>query len=79
MDLFPDFHELGIWGYLVPAILLLGVLIPVWHLVGRTSNSAIGSRLFMTTLVSVLALVMLVVILSVIGFVVFRLTNPSLR
>ena len=71
MDLFPDFHELGIWGYLVPAILFLGVFIPVWHLVGRTSSSAVGPRLFMSTVLSVLTLFVLVVILFVIGFVVF--------
>ena len=78
MDLFPDFDELGIWGYLVPAILLLGVLIPAWHWVGRTSGSAIGPRLFKTMLVSGFALFILIVILLVIGFVIFRLSNPSL-
>ena len=78
MDLFPDFDELGIWRYLVPAILLIGVFIPVWHWVGRTSGSAIGPRLFKTMLVSGFALFILVVILLVIGFVVFRLSNPSL-
>lgn len=62
----------------MPTILLLGVFIPVWHWVGRTSSSAIGPRLFKTTLVSGLALFILVVILLVIGFVVFSLSNPSL-
>ena len=70
MDLFPDFHELGIWGYIVPAILLLGVFVPVWHLVGRTSSPACGSRFLTTAFVSVLALFALAVILFVIGLVV---------
>ena len=67
MDLFPDFDELGIWGYLLPAIVLLGVFIPVWRWVGRTSNSAMGPRLFKTTLVSGLALFVVVMILLAIG------------
>ncbi len=78
MDFFPDFDELGIWGYLVPTILLIGVLIPVWRWVGRTSSPAIGQRLFKTTIMTGLALLTLFVILLMIGFVVFRLSNPSL-
>ena len=70
MDLFPDFHELGIWGYIVPAILLLGLSVPVWHLVGRVSSPAFGSRFLTTAFVSVLALFALAVILFVIGLVV---------
>ena len=78
MDFFPDFEELGIWGYVVPILLLLSVFLPIWRWFGRSSNPSIGSRFLKTTLVSGLALFILVLILLVIGFVVFRLSNPSI-
>ncbi len=45
MDFFPDFNELGIWGYIVPVIVLLAVVVPIWRFTGRASQSSIQTRI----------------------------------
>ena len=78
MDFFPDFNELGIWGYIVPLIVLLAVVVPIWRLSGRASQSSIQSRILQTVAFSVVALIVLSVLLIVVGGIVFRISNPSL-
>ena len=78
MDLFPDFDELGIWGYIVPMIVLLAVTLPIWRLSGRASNSSLPSRIFRTVCISAVVLVVLCILLILIGGIVFSISNPSL-
>ena len=78
MDFFPDFNELGIWGYIVPLIVLLAVVVPIWRFSGRTSESSIRSRILPAVAFSAVALILLSILLIVIGGIVFGISNPSL-
>ena len=78
MDLFPDFDELGIWGYLVPTFIFLAVVIPIWRITGRASQPSIRSRIFQTIAFSAVALILLCILLIIVGGIVFRVSNPSL-
>ena len=78
MDLFPDFDELGIWGYLVPTLILLSVVIPIWRITGRAAQPSIQSRILQTVAFSAVALIVLCILLIVVGGIVFRASNPGL-
>ena len=78
MDLFPDFNELGIWGYIVPVIVLFAVVVPIWRLSGRATQSSTQSRIFRTVAFSAVALIVLCILLIVVGGIVFRISNPGL-
>jgi hypothetical protein len=78
MDLFPDFNELGTWGYIVPLLGLLAVVVPIWNLSRRGSQTSIQSRIMKTTGFTAVALIVLCILLIAIGGIVFRISNPSL-
>ena len=75
MDFFPDFNELGIWGYIVPLIVLLAVVVPIWRLSARTS---IPSRILRTAAYSAFWLIVISIVFIAIVGIVFRISNPTL-
>ena len=79
MDFFPDFNELGIWGYAVPVIVLIVVIIPIWKWSRQASQFPIQSRVRKTVMFSILVLVVLSLILLIVGAIVFQISNPGLQ
>ncbi|MGB1128551.1 MAG: hypothetical protein ACPG4K_00775 [Haloferula sp.] len=79
MDLFPDFNELEAWGYIVPTIVLFAVAASIWKILERASKLSIQHRIIQTIALSMAALVVLCIFLVIVGALIVRINNPSLR
>jgi hypothetical protein len=75
MDFFPDFDELGIWGYIVPLFVILTVALPIWRFTGISSQFSILPRIILSVVFLIIALIVLCIVLLVVGGIIFNISN----
>ena len=76
MDIIPDFDELGILGYMVPLMMFLGIMIPVWLKVVGAKEGVTIIDVITTFFLTCVIFVILLFVLLMLGCVVYRLDNP---